>query len=64
MRFQPHEYGDPWAKLTYLWGHFSTALPRTPVPPSQHRRTTAMGSDVLRSQTPAGFARAFFEANP
>ena len=67
MTFQPNEYGDPYTKLTCLWGDF-TAPARTLVeategskmhfiPPSPERA-------AIRSKTPEGFARAFFEANP
>ena len=70
--FDPCDYGDPWTKKTLLWGTFS--VPETcrvePV------RACAQGSWLqklggksektkrLRSATPPGFARAFFEANP
>ena len=65
--FDPCDYGDPWTKRTLLWGRF-TAPARTPVeasmgsrmhfvPPSPRRQ-------AIRSATPPGFARAFFEANP
>lgn len=71
-RFDPCDHGDPYTKRTLLWGEFN--LPR------QNRvepvRSCAQGSWIqrhggrsertkeLRSVTPAGFARAFFEANP
>lgn len=32
MRFQPHEYGDPWTKRTCLWGNF-TIPEKNPVEP-------------------------------
>ena len=70
--FNPSDHGDPWTKKTLLWGRFN--LPRRrPVEPV---RACAQGSWLmqlggksertkeLRSVTPAGFARAFFEANP
>lgn len=67
MYFQPWEYGDPYTKKTALWGKFMVpkqdrVLPlfgsmMHVLPPSAERR-------VLRSITPAGFAQAFFEANP
>lgn len=67
MTFHPYEFGDPYTKLTCLWGKF-TLPARCPVeatdgskmhfvPPGPRRAE-------IRSQTPAGFARAFFEANP
>lgn len=69
--FQPNEYGDPYTKRTLLWGKFAPpirTLVEAPVaatdgskmwklPPSDNRT-------ALRSITPAGFAQAFFEANP
>jgi len=70
--FQPWWYGDPYTKRTGLWGEFNRELPRTPVRP---RKVCAQGSWVqalggksertkeLRSTTPPGFARAFFQAN-
>ena len=70
--FDPCDYGDPYTKRTLLWGRF--AMPaRSPVEPV---RVSSQGSWVqrlggssertkrLRSITPPGFARAFFEANP
>lgn len=70
--FHPCDFGDPWTKKTLLWGEFN--LPeRTPVEPI---RVCPQGSWIqklggksdrtkeLRSITPAGFAQAFFKANP
>jgi hypothetical protein len=70
--FDPCNFGDPWTKRTYLWGHFTPPTPlfaaaaRNSVFPSEGDRTTRLSSSQkrLRSQTPAGFATAFFEANP
>lgn len=67
MYFNPCDYGDPYTKKTALWGEF-TEPKKNPVepegpnpifyaPPSPDRWK-------IRSVTPAGFARAFFEANP
>jgi hypothetical protein len=67
MSFDPSDYGDTYTKRTCLWGDFRMPAMR-PVeavegskmwrlPPSPDRA-------ALRSVTPAGFARAFFEANP
>jgi hypothetical protein len=33
LSFQPYEFGDPYSKLTILWGQFNTNLPKTPVTP-------------------------------
>lgn len=66
MTFQPNDYGDPYTKLTCLWGEFNTPH-RTPVPATDGSRMlrVAPGPEraAIRSVTPAGFARAFFEAN-
>lgn len=72
MYFNPCDYGDPYTKRTGLWGDFNTDLPKRPVKP---KRVSSQGSWVqrlggasartkeLRSNTPLGFARAFFEVN-
>ncbi|GAB3272918.1 hypothetical protein GCM10027347_44910 [Larkinella harenae] len=68
MSFDPLDYGDPYTKKTILWGNFNTNLYSTPainlygsmmhkIPPSVPNR------QALRSATPKGFARAFFNAN-
>jgi hypothetical protein len=71
--FDPCDYGDPYTKRTHLWGWFSSNLQRTPVAPervcSQGSWVQKLGgkserTKVLRSTTPAGFARAFAAANP
>tara|TARA_R110002012_G_scaffold264316_1_gene447646 strand:- start:2469 stop:3050 length:582 start_codon:yes stop_codon:yes gene_type:complete len=65
--FHPNDYGDTYTKKTLLWGDFNMP-PKHPVeategsklwllPPSEKRA-------ALRSVTPMGFSRAFFEANP
>jgi len=68
MTFQPCDYGDPYTKRTCLWGDFNIDLPRTPVEPSEGSKIHLMPPSEdrarLRSVTPAGFARAFKEANP
>jgi len=67
MTFQPNEYGDPYTKLTCLWGEFNTPM-RTPVPATEgskmHRLGPSPDRAMLRSVTPMGFSRAFYEANP
>lgn len=73
--WEPCDFGDPWTKATSIWGDF--ALPkRGPfVAPlgggplciacdPTRRRTTWCSNSAHRAVTPAGFARAFFEANP
>lgn len=66
--FQPHQFGDPWTKRTALWGAFK-APEEDPVPPTIKNWTMSFTSEEekksgLRSKTPAGFAKRFFEANP
>lgn len=67
MTFQPNQYGDDYTKFTCLWGDFNTPT-RTPVPATagskMHFLPPSEDRAALRSVTPAGFARAFFEANP
>lgn len=62
--FQPWEFGDPWTKQTYLWGRFNQPQ-KNPIEPTIFNRTERMSSSDKnkRAETPAGFARAFFEAN-
>ena len=69
--FNPCDYGDPYTKKTLLWGNFN--LPeKNPVEPikvcSQGSWLQKLGgksekTKMLRSITPPGFAKAFFEAN-
>ena len=71
MYFNPCDYGDPYTKKTCLWGEFAEPL-KTPVEPikvcSQGSWLQLLGgkserTKMLRSMTPQGFAKAFFEAN-
>lgn len=74
-QYHPYEYDDPWGKQTYIWG---TAVKPPPIPGAvrpqltyrtPNGRTQGMIARMSsswkqqREQTPAGFARAFFEAN-
>lgn len=66
--FQPHWYGDPYTKKTGLWGNFNKDLPRNDVEPDPNSWIMKLGgksekTKELRSMTPLGFARAFYEAN-
>lgn len=67
MTFDPSDYGDPYTKRTCLWGDFAMPLKR-PVEAVEgskmHRLPPSDDRAALRSVTPGGFARAFFEANP
>jgi hypothetical protein len=69
--FKPCEFGDPWAKRTDLWGYFKAPRKlRKPVfvPKGQNRASAwhdlPEDRPTRRSMTPAGFAEAFFKANP
>lgn len=76
--WQPWWYGDAYTKRTCLWGRFNENLVRTPVEPEMFETSNGkrgsymwmrMGgksdrTKELRSITPPGFARAFFNANP
>lgn len=69
LRFDPCDYGDPYTKRTCLWGQF-TLPKRTPVEPTEGSKMWSRyggkseRTKAMRSITPAGFAQAFFEANP
>jgi len=65
--FDPCDYGDPYTKRTLLWGRFTipTIQPVYPAEGSKMHRLPANADRAnIRSATPPGFARAFFEANP
>ena len=76
MYFQPFEYGDPYTKKTCLWGNFNHPI-TNPVEPiykyakngkrfsPMHFNTGGKSEKTkrLRSITPPGFAKAFFDAN-
>ena len=71
LKFDPCDYGDPWTKKTCLWGSFveprkARVKPSLNVGGSSpiHRMSPGPDRQKLRSMTPPGFARAFFEANP
>jgi hypothetical protein len=74
--FNPYNFGDPYTKKTDLWGYFNIPK-KNPVKPifvtdSRGRKRyspihfsagNSQKSKMLRSITPLGFAKAFFEAN-
>ena len=66
LMFDPCDYGDPYKKRTCLWGEF-TVPTQTPVEPNPrspiHNMPATKLRPLLRSKTPAGFAKAFFLAN-
>jgi len=66
MYFNPCDYGDPYTKKSALWGKFN--IPKTnPVEPTEGSKMYLLPPSkdrkALRSITPTGFAKAFFEAN-
>jgi len=70
--WQPHWFGDAYTKKTGLWGKFNHDLPMNYVEPvkvcEQVSWLQKLGgksekTKTLRSATPMGFARAFYEAN-
>ena len=67
MTFNPCDFGDPYTKRTCLWGNFNKPEKR-PVEPTSgskmHLIPPGPNRKNLRSVTPPGFAKAFFEANP
>ena len=67
MWFDPCDYGDPYTKKTGLWGDFNVPEQcpvlvegKNPI----HNMSPSPERAAMRSITPPGFARAFFEANP
>lgn len=76
MYFNPCDYGDPYTKKTCLWGVFNEPV-KNPIEPEfviakngdryspVHWNTggSSIKTKTIRSITPKGFARAFFEAN-
>jgi hypothetical protein len=67
MLFDPADYGDPYTKRTCLWGRFNAPF-KAPVMATEGSKMHVMSPSperaAKRSETPMGFARAFFEANP
>lgn len=77
--FDPCDYGDPYTKKTCLWGEFNIPFkiacepiiksvkgsnnPRMRFPSKMHLLPPSANREILRSITPPGFARAFYEAN-
>lgn len=65
--FDPCDFGDPYTKKTLLWGSF-TIPKRNYVKPllgsKFHNTPDTKKRALLRSITPKGFAKAFFNANP
>jgi len=78
MSFNPCDYGDAYTKKTLLWGKFNKPKTNYIEPVSNSNQENLISTPVLngkkvgwntpeckmlRSITPPGFARAFFEAN-
>lgn len=66
--FDPCDYGDPYTKKTLLWGKFNLPKRSRVEPTEGSKMHTQYGgksdkTKTLRSMTPQGFAKAFFEAN-
>ena len=74
--FHPWEFGDPYTKLTCLWGEFKLPIKKYKnreeimtqeqiIECKENRKPQDCGSNkkVKRAITPPGFAQAFFEAN-
>ena len=68
MYFDPCDYGDSYTKRTCLWGEFNTPEVH-PVEPTDGSKMhlqyggKSVRTKIMRSITPPGFAKAFFEAN-
>lgn len=66
MSFNPCDYGDPYTKKTLLWGDFNKPK-KNPVEPTEgskmHLVPPSAKRKEIRSITPQGFAKAFYEAN-
>lgn len=65
--FDPCDYGDAYTKKTLVWGNFNSPPKRRIEPEAKnriHHCPPGPERQKLRSQTPPGFAYAFFCANP
>ncbi len=69
LSFDPNHFGDPYTKKTLIWGNFNAELPGAPVEPTEGSKMHSQygGKSIetknARSETPEGFAYAFFMAN-
>ena len=75
--FNPCDFGDPYTKKTDLWGYFCEPKKHPVTLTADEKRRCAINARKLpsiseitgsmqadkRAVTPAGFAKAFFEAN-
>jgi N12 class adenine-specific DNA methylase/tRNA1(Val) A37 N6-methylase TrmN6 len=67
LKFDPHHFGDPYTKRTFLWGDFNPELPLANVEPTDGSKIARMSSSAeknggLRSLTSEPFAYALFMA--
>jgi len=69
LTFQPHNFGEDYTKKTVLWGKFNAELPTANTEPTQGSKMhsqyggKSQATKNARSETPQGFAYAFFMAN-
>ncbi len=69
LSFDPCDYGDGYTKRTHLWGRlkpppFTARRGDAPLGSKMHNIPPGPMQKTIRSMTPPGFARAFFESNP
>lgn len=69
LSFDPNHFGDPYTKKTMIWGRFNADLPSANVEASEGSKMhsqyggKSIATKNARSETPEGFAYAFFMAN-
>ena len=69
LSFDPYHFGEDYTKKTLLWGRMNADLPIAPTEPTAGSKMHSQfgGSSIetknARSETPEGFAYAFFNAN-
>ena len=67
--FQPWQFGEPYTKKTGLWGEFNMPEPTNIVEPTEGSKMwkkyggKSEKTKTARSETPIGFANAFYQAN-
>jgi hypothetical protein len=67
--WNPNHFGEPYTKRTLLWGRHNADMPIAPVEPTEGSKMWAQyggksqATKNARSETPEGFAYAFFMAN-
>ena len=75
FEFDPYDFGDNYRKRTHLWGYFNEPK-KNPIKCNSPKFDRMLSKDIhakmfgeldrttRRAITPAGFAKAFFKANP